>query len=248
MASKETLAYRKANNLCPRDGRPNKSGRKLCEYCLRKSAEKTARHRQKKKDSGLCLSCGTQVDGQKFCNKCKESVATTSHNSYVKRYSIRKKKNQCTVCGGEIAIDAISCRKCLDKQIDRQKAIRDKNTHGGLCVQCGGDLGSSTGKRCKTCIEKRNEWYQGSTTQDKDKKRRDNHRVEVLEHYGGKCVCCGETEPYFLAVDHISGDGNSHRRKINKWGSGFFKWLIDNQFPDGFQVLCHNCRTCVQDY
>lgn len=214
----------------------------MCEHCLQKCAEKTERHRQKKKAEGLCLSCGQKVDNVKFCDKCKKSVAVTLHNSHIKRYGLRKETNQCTVCGNRAEDGMVSCRKCLDGQAARQKAMNDRNRRNGKCSQCGCDRGDSIGKRCQTCIDKRNEWYQGSTTQSKDKVRRDKNRETVLRHYGGKCVECSESEPVRLAIDHIEGGGNTHRKKIGKYGSGFFKWLIDNNFPEGFQILCHNCN------
>jgi len=67
--------------------------------------------------------------------------------------------------------------------------------------------------------------------------------MQVIEYYGGKCACCGETEYTFLAIDHINGGGTEHRKKIKKQsGTAMAKWLIDNNFPDGFQILCHNCN------
>ena len=76
-------------------------------------------------------------------------------------------------------------------------------------------------------------------------KRNWARRVAVLQYYGGntpKCVCCGETRLAFLAVDHKNGKGNEHRRAIGKSGLGFLVWLVKNNFPEGFQVLCHNCN------
>lgn len=243
MATKrETLEYRKANNLCPRDGRPNEPGRKMCKHCLDKASEKTERHRQKKKANGLCLSCGTKVDDAKFCDKCKKNVAASSRKSHIKRYNLRKSVNQCTLCGNKAVTNKAACQKCLDKQSLIKKDRHSKNVSTGLCSQCGKNPPADKGKRCQTCIDKRNQWYQGSPTQAKDKIKRDEHRKNALQHYGNKCACCGETEPYFLAIDHIDGDGNAHRDRIGKYGSGFFKWLIDNDFPEGFQVLCHNCN------
>ncbi len=71
-------------------------------------------------------------------------------------------------------------------------------------------------------------------------------RQEVLTHYGnGKCACvkCGESRLACLTIDHINGNGETHRKSIgNKRGSNFWKWLKDNTYPDGFQTLCMNCQ------
>lgn len=67
-------------------------------------------------------------------------------------------------------------------------------------------------------------------------------RKQCIEHYGGKCVCCGETTYEFLAFDHKNNDGNKQREETKVLGSGFVRWLIDNNFPDDIQILCHNCN------
>lgn len=71
-------------------------------------------------------------------------------------------------------------------------------------------------------------------------------RGEVLQAYGGACTCCGETEQAFLTVDHVNGGGNEHRRSLGNGrivgSSNFYRWLVKNQFPAGFQILCHNCN------
>lgn len=68
-------------------------------------------------------------------------------------------------------------------------------------------------------------------------------RLEVLCHYGingvPQCHCCGEHHIEFLAVDHIDGGGNAHRKKVGA-GWRFFYWLKRNKFPEGFRDLCHN--------
>lgn len=67
----------------------------------------------------------------------------------------------------------------------------------------------------------------------------------VLEHYGGKCACCGEDEWKFLTIDHINNDGAAHRRVVKTYITG---WLIKNNFPPGFQILCHNCNFTKEAY
>lgn len=71
-----------------------------------------------------------------------------------------------------------------------------------------------------------------------------NKKTIVIEHYGGKCACCGETEISFLTMDHVNGGGNQHRKEIfngNKHGN-IYPWLITNGFPSDFQILCWNCN------
>lgn len=89
-------------------------------------------------------------------------------------------------------------------------------------------------------LEKILEWYERS----KPKRRlamRDrfrNQRQHCIEQYGGKCNCCGESQPEFLAFDHIFGGGNQHRKKIGN----ITDWLIRHDYPDTIQLLCHNCN------
>lgn len=65
-------------------------------------------------------------------------------------------------------------------------------------------------------------------------------RDEVLAHYGGKCVCCGETQRVFLTLDHVDGNGNADRRTRNNPDLAW--WLKKQGFPPGFQVMCWNCN------
>jgi hypothetical protein len=71
-------------------------------------------------------------------------------------------------------------------------------------------------------------------------------RVEALTHYSGGalcCACCGESTLEFLALDHVEGNGQSHRRQAGvRGGNGFFRWLKRSGYPPGLQVLCHNCN------
>ena len=78
-------------------------------------------------------------------------------------------------------------------------------------------------------------------------------KLEVFKHYGGdppKCACCGETHLEFLVIDHINGDGNKHRQKHFN-GSGGHRvrlWLKQNNYPEGFRILCSNCNSSLGSY
>src|SRR3990167_2395221 len=71
------------------------------------------------------------------------------------------------------------------------------------------------------------------------KKYSDKQRLIAINKYGGKCKCCNEKEIKFLSFDHIKGNGNKHRKII---GQKIVRWLKRNNYPKGFQILCHNCN------
>ena len=66
----------------------------------------------------------------------------------------------------------------------------------------------------------------------------------IINHYGGKCACCGETNIDLLTIDHMNGGGKKHLKEIGN--CNFYRWLRDNGFPTGFRVLCFNCNCGVQ--
>ena len=91
------------------------------------------------------------------------------------------------------------------------------------------------------------------------KNARDVNRLKILKHYSKHlsnsnipcCRCCGENfHVDFLAIDHIAGirqmDLESELKKL-KYSSklrnqNLHRWIIKNNFPKGFQILCTNCN------
>jgi len=72
----------------------------------------------------------------------------------------------------------------------------------------------------------------------KQRQYRQVTRERTILAYGGKCVCCGETELKFLGFDHINGGGRKER--MGK-GSAFYVSLRKAKRKD-IQILCHNCN------
>ena len=93
-------------------------------------------------------------------------------------------------------------------------------------------------------------WYSNPKNALKVIKRCKGYRkrikIEILNHYGNKCVCCGESHIEFLGIDHIKGNRNKHRKielgTILATGYEFYLWLKRNNYPEGFQVMCNNCN------
>lgn len=102
---------------------------------------------------------------------------------------------------------------------------------------------------CKAChYRKHRPWIERNVELLKmaRRKRAIALRMKALEIYGKECQCCGESTYEFLAIDHINGGGNKHRKSIKE--STIYQWLQNNNYPIGFQVLCHNCNQAKSYY
>lgn len=70
----------------------------------------------------------------------------------------------------------------------------------------------------------------------------DEKTIQVLFYYSNgymKCDLCGEDDIDVLNIDHENGDGMEHRKTFK---GNINNWLIQNNFPEGFRVLCRNCN------
>lgn len=67
------------------------------------------------------------------------------------------------------------------------------------------------------------------------------NRARVFDHYGHSCACCGSLEK--PSIDHVNGDGKKHRLAIATGSVNMYRWLVNNDFPPGFQTLCVPCNS-----
>ena len=116
------------------------------------------------------------------------------------------------------------------------------------CVGCDADVIRSKRlktARCRDCKRLyRRQHYQDNKEIYLARARRTqaNLKKRILDSYGTECACCGEDEPTFLELDHINGGGTAHRKEIGG-GSHYWAWIIRNNFPEEYQILCSNCNT-----
>ncbi len=106
-----------------------------------------------------------------------------------------------------------------------------------LCYNC--NLSKRTHKHC---VHKEN--HENNSVHFSTAYRR-KYKYKAIFYYSGgemKCICCGETIYEFLSIDHINGGGNKHRKEIRK---NIGEWLIKNNYPSGYRVLCHNCNSSL---
>lgn len=85
------------------------------------------------------------------------------------------------------------------------------------------------------------EWHEANRA--RRQALRHARRAAVIEALGGKCVCCGEDEGIFLAVDHILGGGGVHREEFRSKRHAY--WLDVMENLNEFRILCHNCNHAV---
>lgn len=115
---------------------------------------------------------------------------------------------------------------------DRRETERRKRA--GVCQAKG----------CDRLVAESNKTYCGVHRQkarQRNRARLQRIKREVLAHYGnGRCACCGEERIEFLTIDHVHGGGTRHREKLRI--GNMCAWLKQNNFPEGFQVLCMNCN------
>ena len=97
------------------------------------------------------------------------------------------------------------------------------------------------------------QWYLEYNTEERREntsKKRQMTRLKILKKYSKNlsnsnipcCRCCEETMMEFLAVDHIDGRKNLPEKEKNLRSVGLLNFLIKNNFPEGYQILCHNCN------
>tara|TARA_Y100000590_G_C15260568_1_gene841073 strand:+ start:81 stop:662 length:582 start_codon:yes stop_codon:yes gene_type:complete len=101
----------------------------------------------------------------------------------------------------------------------------------------------------KKNIKKKNKEYRiknADVLKPKKRKRakelQQEQKLQVFKHYSNgkvECACCHENNIGFLSLDHIHGGGGKHRKSIN---SNTYKWIINHDFPPGYQILCMNCN------
>jgi len=159
--------------------------------------------------------------------------------------------------------DKKSSRKCINK----------KNSIIKICTSCGIELNIENTYKyglehgsyiCRVCrleyckthrlknreinLKKKREYKlkRKEIIFEQYKTRKTKIKFEVLNHYSNgtmQCACCGEKYIEFLSIDHVAGGGSKHRKKI-KVGDFYF-WLIKNNFPTGYRVLCMNCNSSI---
>lgn len=187
-------------------------------------AESVRRLRQQRAASGLCVRCGKHPPraNQQWCEIC-QTRESRKHRRWLKETAKKRlAAGLCKACGRYklAAISSSRCRRCLKNEADNA-FLRNQSD---AVKQHNRDTMRA--------------WYQ-------------RLRLQVIDHYTNgtrKCMCCGYSGAEFLTIDHVGNDGNDHRHNSGiKPGVKLFKYIINNNYPSTFQILCWNCN-CAKAY
>lgn len=134
----------------------------------------------------------------------------------------------------------VRCKK--KKRLSSFYPFRSRGVNGYIakCVDC-----------CKDYYKERSQYAKNYHIDNADKikeyqrNRRESAKKIVYSHYGNMCVCCGETNPIFLTLDHKNNDG--YKFKTDNKGRTYSSYnrynnIIKAGFPEDLQVLCFNCN------
>lgn len=118
-----------------------------------------------------------------------------------------------------------------------------------LCYVCREREVSASRSRCQPCNTVAvNEWREKNREHHRATQRAYNRsrKQEIINHYGGRCTCCGEHRVEFLCLDHKNNNGQEERRRFHF--ASVWKIAIKRGFPDDYQVLCYNCNNAKAVY
>lgn len=210
--SQKLCAARRAAGLCFLCGALPPAGTKTCEDCRGKQAERTARLRE----SGRCYCGRRSATGYRRCEECRARDKTDQ----AKRRVSNRAAGLCG-CGEPRAVGKLICVRCSTHNRQREQ----RHLASGLC-RCGRDHPQAGKRTCTLCVE---------TKAAILKRLRD----VVFTGYGGRCVCCGDSDVNVLQLDHVNNDGGAHRKEI---GTRVYRWCVENSFPPRLQLLCGSCH------
>jgi hypothetical protein len=153
-------------------------------------------------------------------------------------------KNICIVCGAEFEAKSSLKKTCSEncRKIHRKTYLPEANKRSYLKHKserlAKQKIYAQNHKEQRKIQHK--EWVEKNRTKmDRTiAQRRLKIKHLVIEHYGGRCACCGESIFEFLTIDHIAGRKKGDRIR----GERLYRKLFKLKYPKGYQVLCWNCN------
>ena len=156
-----------------------------------------------------------------------------SKTDYQRRwYGAHRAAGLCAKCSQPAENGKSLCAHHREQGRAYDRRHKERTKQAGVCLAKG----------CNQTVSASNKTYcsvHAEVARRRNRQRLQRAKRETLSHYGNcLCACCGESEMEFLSIDHIHGGGRKHRQEL---GIGsIYVWLRQQNFPNGFQVLCMN--------
>lgn len=156
------------------------------------------------------------------CDRCRERQKETDRRKYMKHgRHVAKRIKEAGLCRWG------SCKNKTEINITTGKPRAYCNEHNKrsakLMSRWQKNNRNLTHKHRKTCEQKL-----------KDK---------FFEMYGRACACCSESNPLFMTLDHVQGDGHRSRSKGRRLSPYYYyREAVKSYKPERFQTLCFNCN------
>lgn len=179
---------------------------------------------------------------------------------------------KCTNCLTEPSINPQTgkhyskCDRCRKRQKEldklkyetKQKFDVIRARESGLCqwsnAICGKrtEINPKTNKHYALCKKHKprakelmQEWQQSNRdlTHKYRKTCEQKLKEKFFEMYGRACACCSESNPLFMTLDHVLGDGHRSRSKGKRLSPYYYyREAVKSYKPEIFQTLCFNCN------
>lgn len=142
----------------------------------------------------------------------------------------------CLSCRGPAIEGSPLCRECRIAKTRREKFSRDGAKLEGFC-RCRKFKPEVGKKFCAECLER---------GRDAQRRSKAQATTTIINHFDGKCACCGESLLQFLTIDHVNNDGHIERKLHNNSGNIEYirlaKRIAANEVITDRQLLCYNCN------
>ena len=152
-----------------------------------------------------------------------------------------------------------TCTKCgLAKEEEEFYLFKKRNYRNSYCKACSNSISKQSRIKYKEAngVAYSTEWKRKDSEHRErsnawDRRRNQEIKLQLISGYGGKCVCCGESNPVFLTLEHKNHDGQEHRKSLggskHSGGMKIYKDVINRGFPSEYTILCMNCNFAEKD-
>lgn len=153
-------------------------------------------------------------------------TSSSDRDYHRKYYQQRLRRGICSRCGKKSLPNLSRCADCREIQNSRMRDKVARRRTEGRCLQCErfAVFGFKHCIVCKARVVNFRRW----------------ERAWVFSYYDNKCAKCGETDWRCLSIDHVNGGGRRHKKQ--EGFDSIYRWLLQQGFPQGFQLLCMNCQ------